>query len=240
MAAPDPFSLDDFAAIPDPARGVAARPAPALPPPGDPSPTRAERRRRNLLAAGFGLAWVVFLVAHLGVRGNIGDAGLLASLGLWTLLAVGGLALALRTNARGLPPSLRVVQIVLLAGAALYVVAVLVRDAAAPNVPIRWSNVIGCLSWAHLLAAGPLLVAALIFRRSFLAFPAWRGNLFVGGLKDKQLVRLVIENDRVTGEEHLLADRGQRVRDVRQGPDGALYAVTDEAKGELWKIVPRR
>ena len=175
MAAPDPFSLDDFAAIPDPARGVAARPAPALPPPGDPSPTRAERRRRNLLAAGFGLAWVVFLVAHLGVRGNIGDAGLLASLGLWTLLAVGGLALALRTNERGLPPSLRVVQIVLLAGAALYVVAVLVRDAAAPNVPIRWSNVIGCLSWAHLLAAGPLLVAALIFRRSFLSFPAWRG-----------------------------------------------------------------
>jgi hypothetical protein len=175
MAAPDPFSLDDFAAIPDPARGVAARPAPALPPPGDPSPTRAERRRRNLLAVGAGIAWVVFLVGHLGVRGNIGDAGLLASLGLWTLLAVGGLALALRTNARGLPPSLRVVQIVLLAGAALYVVGVLVRDAAAPNVPIHWSNVIGCLSWAHVLAVGPLLVAALIFRRSFLSFPAWRG-----------------------------------------------------------------
>jgi hypothetical protein len=175
MAAPDPFSLDDFAAIPDPARGVAARPAPSPPPPGDPSPTRAERRRRNLLAVGFGLAWVVFLVGHLGVRGNIGDAGLLASLGLWTLLAVGGLALALRTNARGLPPSLRVVQIVLLAGAALYVVGVMVRDAAAPNVPIHWSNVIGCLSWAHLLAVGPLLVAALIFRRSFLSFPAWRG-----------------------------------------------------------------
>lgn len=175
MAAPDPFSLDDFAAIPDPARGVAARPAPSPPSPGDPSPTRAERRRRNLLAVGAGIAWVVFLVGHLGVRGNIGDAGLLASLGLWTLLAVGGLALALRTNARGLPPSLRVVQIVLLAGAALYVVGVMVRDAAAPNVPIHWSNVIGCLSWAHLLAVGPLLVAALIFRRSFLSFPAWRG-----------------------------------------------------------------
>ena len=53
-------------------------------------------------------------------------------------------------------------------------------------------------------------------------------------------MRLVLENDRVTGEEHLLADRGQRIRDVRQGPDGALYVVTDEANGELWKIVPRR
>jgi aldose sugar dehydrogenase len=70
------------------------------------------------------------------------------------------------------------------------------------------------------------------------AFPAWQGNLF--GLKDQLLVRLVLANDRVIGEEHLLADRGERVRDVRQGPDGALYLVTDQEKGELWKIVPRR
>ncbi|HXG58157.1 MAG TPA: PQQ-dependent sugar dehydrogenase, partial [Thermoanaerobaculia bacterium] len=43
----------------------------------------------------------------------------------------------------------------------------------------------------------------------------------------------------VTGEEHLLADRGQRIRDVRQGPDGALYLVTDARNGELWKISPQ-
>ncbi len=72
------------------------------------------------------------------------------------------------------------------------------------------------------------------------AFPAWRGSLFVGSLKEKRLVRLTLENDRVIGEEHLLADRGQRVRDVRQGPDGALYLVTDEVNGELWKIAPGR
>jgi glucose/arabinose dehydrogenase len=72
------------------------------------------------------------------------------------------------------------------------------------------------------------------------AFPAWRGNLFVGSLVDKNLVRLTLENDRVTGEERLLSDRGQRVRDVRQGPDGALFVVTDEENGELWTIVPRR
>ena len=58
-------------------------------------------------------------------------------------------------------------------------------------------------------------------------------------MKDHKLVRLVIDNNRVTGEEHLLTDRGQRVRDVRQGPDGALYVVTDEDKGELWRIAPR-
>jgi glucose/arabinose dehydrogenase len=72
------------------------------------------------------------------------------------------------------------------------------------------------------------------------AFPGWRGNLFVGNLKDNRLVRLVLDGKRVTGEEHLLADRGQRVRDVRQGPDGALYVVTDEQNGELWRIAPPR
>ncbi|QJR14931.1 PQQ-dependent sugar dehydrogenase [Usitatibacter palustris] len=71
------------------------------------------------------------------------------------------------------------------------------------------------------------------------AFPKWKGNLFIGGLKDKFLVRLVMEGDRVTGEERLFQDRGQRIRDVREGPDGALYVVTDETRGELWKITPK-
>ncbi len=72
------------------------------------------------------------------------------------------------------------------------------------------------------------------------AFPAWRGSLFVGGMKDKKLVRLTIDGRRVTSEEWLLADRGQRVRDVKQGQDGNLYIVTDETNGELWRISPRR
>ncbi len=69
-------------------------------------------------------------------------------------------------------------------------------------------------------------------------FPAWKDNLFVGGMGKGALVRLVITNDRVTGEEHLLTDRRQRVRDVREGVDGALYIVTDEARGELWRVAP--
>jgi glucose/arabinose dehydrogenase len=72
------------------------------------------------------------------------------------------------------------------------------------------------------------------------AFPAWRGSLFVGGLASTRLVRLAIAGGRVTGEEHLLADRGQRIRDVRQGADGALYVVTDGPRGELLRIAPRR
>ena len=72
------------------------------------------------------------------------------------------------------------------------------------------------------------------------AFPEWKGNLFIGGLKERALVRLRIENGKVTGEEHLLGDRGQRIRDVREGPDGALYVVTDSSDGELWRIAPKR
>ncbi len=71
------------------------------------------------------------------------------------------------------------------------------------------------------------------------AFPAWKGSLFVGAMGQRRLVRLTIANDRVTGEEHLLVDRAQRIRDVKQGPDGALYVVTDTTAGELWRIAPR-
>jgi len=72
------------------------------------------------------------------------------------------------------------------------------------------------------------------------AFPAWRNSLFIGALRDQRLVRLTLRDGRVTGEEHLLTDRDARVRDVRQGPDGALYVVTDAQNGELWRIAPRR
>ncbi len=72
------------------------------------------------------------------------------------------------------------------------------------------------------------------------AFPGWRGNIFIGGLVSEKLVRLVIKDNRVVGEENLLTERGKRIRDVRQGPDGLLYVVTDDSDGELWKIAPKR
>lgn len=72
------------------------------------------------------------------------------------------------------------------------------------------------------------------------AFPEWKGNIFVGGLASQRLVRLVMKDGRVAGEEHLLTDRGSRIRDVRQGPDGLLYVVTDESNGELLRIAPKK
>lgn len=64
--------------------------------------------------------------------------------------------------------------------------------------------------------------------------PEWQSNLFVGALSGQHIARLVIENNIVTGEERLLASESQRFRDVTQGTDGALYAVTDG--GRLYRI----
>ncbi len=68
--------------------------------------------------------------------------------------------------------------------------------------------------------------------------PEWKGNFFVGGLSSRALIRLVVEGDRVVGEERLLKDLGDRIREVEQGPDGALYLLTDESDGKLLRLAP--
>jgi glucose/arabinose dehydrogenase len=70
-------------------------------------------------------------------------------------------------------------------------------------------------------------------------FPAWKGNLFIGGHETRDLVRLELNGEKIVGEERLLSDRKERIRDVRQGPDGALYVLTDAADGKLLKVVPK-
>jgi len=71
-------------------------------------------------------------------------------------------------------------------------------------------------------------------------YPAWKGNLFVGALKDRLLVRLVLVDGRVVAEERLLEDLGERIRDVRQGPDGAIYVLTDNASGRILRVTPTK
>ncbi len=70
------------------------------------------------------------------------------------------------------------------------------------------------------------------------AFPGWRGNLFIGSLVDRHLLRLVIEDDRVTHQERLLDRTVGRVRDVRLGPDGYLYLLADEADSGVYRLEP--
>jgi glucose/arabinose dehydrogenase len=71
-------------------------------------------------------------------------------------------------------------------------------------------------------------------------FPAWKGSLFIGGLASTCLVRLSVEGEKIVGEERLLTDLKERIRNVRQGPDGALYLLTDNPKGRILKLLPKK
>ncbi|HXO43862.1 MAG TPA: PQQ-dependent sugar dehydrogenase [Candidatus Cybelea sp.] len=69
-------------------------------------------------------------------------------------------------------------------------------------------------------------------------FPEWKGNLFIGALYGKFLVRLVLDGDRIVAEEHLLVDLAQRIRGVQQGPDGSVYVITDA--GNILRLTPKK
>jgi glucose/arabinose dehydrogenase len=69
-------------------------------------------------------------------------------------------------------------------------------------------------------------------------FPAWRNSVFIGALANQNLIRLTLDGDRVVAQEWLLTDRKQRIRDVRQGPDGYVYVLTDASPGELLRLAP--
>ncbi len=70
-------------------------------------------------------------------------------------------------------------------------------------------------------------------------FPQWKGDLFVGALKDRHLRRIDLEGDKVIGQELLLSELRARIRDVRSGPDGYLWVLTDAPDGELIRIEPK-
>ena len=71
-------------------------------------------------------------------------------------------------------------------------------------------------------------------------FPQWKGNLFIGGLATRVLVRLELNGEKVTKEERLLGQFAERIRDVRNGPDGALWLLTDNSAGRILRVTPAK
>jgi len=80
--------------------------------------------------------------------------------------------------------------------------------------------------------------SGMAFLRSTRYGPQWQGNLFMGALRGQHLLRLQLEGTRVVVQQRLLEDLGQRIRDVREGPDGLLYVLTDERDGQLIRLLP--
>ena len=69
-------------------------------------------------------------------------------------------------------------------------------------------------------------------------YPGWKGSLLVGALRGQVLVRLTLDGRRVVAEERLLQSLRERLRDVRQGPDGLVYVLTDSPDGQVLRLLP--
>ena len=67
-------------------------------------------------------------------------------------------------------------------------------------------------------------------------YPGWKGNLFIGALRGQALVRITLDGNKVASQERLLQSQNERIRDVRQGPDGWLYVLTDSRNGRILRL----
>lgn len=173
MSRVDPVSLDDIGRIPDPQR--APPPPPPAAPPAEPSPTRQDRRRRARAVSLAAATWVAGAVAVFGARADLATPAVMAPLALWAITITLGLAAVLRPRARGLPAPVRAVQHAIWIVPAIYAITVLITASPSGDPPLGWATIRGCLSLSAVMAAGPLLAAAVILRRSFLSASGSRG-----------------------------------------------------------------
>jgi glucose/arabinose dehydrogenase len=95
--------------------------------------------------------------------------------------------------------------------------------------------VLALTTWVSVGAQSPK-PSGMMFYTSDL-FPEWKGNLFIGAMAGQHLVRLVLNGERVVAEEKLLTDLKQRIREVRQGPDGSIYVF---AGAGLLRLTPKK
>jgi hypothetical protein len=172
----DPGGLP-FGDIPDPAEGRArgSQNARTVPAPTEPSLTRAARRRWAVFAALVAVAWVLTITLRSGVRGDIGasDVGLKGV--AWAFLACGGLAFALVPGKKGLPRGIRLLQVLVVALPVFYAIIACASSKAAFLAALGDSAILPCLGLSIVLALGPLLLAGVVFSRTFLSAAGWHG-----------------------------------------------------------------
>ncbi|WHS62874.1 PQQ-dependent sugar dehydrogenase [Pseudomonas sp. G2-4] len=104
----------------------------------------------------------------------------------------------------------------------------------APIPEAQGKTVQGTLGPYHVWQVSPGLSGMAFYDND--RFKAWQHNVFIGALVSKNLIRLQFQDDKVVHEERLLGELDERIRDVRQGPDGYLYVLTDEGDGALYKV----
>jgi hypothetical protein len=175
VAFPDLDKLS-FRDIPDPAAQILARPpSPEPASPVEPSPTRAERQRLRLAAILATPAWIALAALVLGLRGDLRDASVLLKIALWSALGLFALWVMLRPRARGLPPGARAVMLCLGAVPLFYGIAVLALPRSSAPISIGEVTFSGCAVLSVVFAAGPLALAGVLLKRTFLSIPSARG-----------------------------------------------------------------
>ena len=163
--------LDKLGEIPDPIAGAAPpSPAPAKPPP-ERALTREERRRRNVALAGLSIVYLALLLWRVGLRPDLSTV--LLQLLIWAVVVVCGIAAVVSPAKRGLPTGLRVVQLALLVVAAVFAIVAVLSTRF--DLPLDWRSTATCVTVASVMALGPLLLAGVALRHSFLSAAAWRG-----------------------------------------------------------------
>jgi glucose/arabinose dehydrogenase len=99
-----------------------------------------------------------------------------------------------------------------------------------PDPSTRPDFVVAVYQWTPVISP-----SGMVFYTGNL-FPGWRGDILIGGLSAQGIVRVTLDGNRVRGEHRI--ELGQRIRDVAQGPDGAVYALTDQTDGEILRLFP--
>jgi hypothetical protein len=210
MAARDPL-LDKFAEIPDPAASVSApgeaRPVPEASPPTESSPTRSARRVRAAVAVVVALLWIGVIFRDLGARKDLHAVEVAVPLLVWTLSAAVALLFIFRRGERGLPAGVRVAQIAAVGLPFLFLTVAALAARGGQHAPFTWSGALPCMLWSSIACAGPVVVAALLLRRSFLSAPVWRGAA-VGAVLGLGATITIHAHCPATGGSHVLVAHG--------------------------------
>lgn len=165
--------LAELGSIPDPIAARAPSKAPEAKAPSERSLTRDERRRRYATLAGLAVVYLVLLLARAGLRPDLATGSILLQLFVWSVVVVAGLSAVVRPGSRGLPSSVRFVQIALFTVAATFTVISILGSQM--DIPIDWTVTRGCLLLASTMSLGPLILAGFALRNTFLSAATWRG-----------------------------------------------------------------
>lgn len=173
------FDPKIFDSIADPvaprAQSLASAP-PEPKPPQEPSPTRAVRTVRAVLGLALALCWLGYVMRYWGLRADITAMYVAIPLALWVLGVGYSLYCLIKPDTQGLVRNVRVAWAVVMGLPILFLVSAGLGAIGGEPLPFTWEYSFPCIMWSGIAGCVPILAAVLLFRRSFVSAPVWRGS----------------------------------------------------------------